>query len=52
MTAVRQYRLWVRLLNGTTTHTIVTADNDMAAKQLGEAMFGRGNVLNYTRTGA
>lgn len=46
---MRQYRLWVRLPNGTTTHTNVTADNDMAAKQLGEAMYGKGNVLNWTR---
>ena len=46
---MKQYRLWVRLPNGTTTHTIVTADNDLAAKQLGEAQFGKGKVLNYTR---
>ena len=46
---MRQYRLWVRLHNGTTINTIVTADNDLAAKQVGEAMFGYGNVLNYTR---
>ena len=46
---MKQYRLWVRLPNGTTTHTIVTADNDMAAKELGASMFGRGNVLNWTR---
>ena len=47
--AMRQYRLWVRLRNGTTTNTIVTAENDHAAKQLGEAQFGVGNVLTYTR---
>jgi hypothetical protein len=46
---MRQYRLWVRLPNGTTTNTIITADNDLAAKQLGEAQFGVGRVLNYTR---
>ena len=46
---MRQYRLWVRLPNATTTHTIVTADNDLSAKQLGAALFGAGNVLNYTR---
>lgn len=46
---MKQYRLWVRLHNGTTTHTIVTADNGLAAKQLGEAQFGVGKVLNYTR---
>lgn len=46
---MKQYRLWVRLPNGTTTHTVVTADNDLAAKQLGEAQFGVDKVLNYTR---
>ncbi|WP_189539040.1 hypothetical protein [Novosphingobium arvoryzae] len=46
---MKQYRLWVRVSLYQTTHTIITADNDMAAKQLGEAMFGKGNVLNYTR---
>lgn len=49
---MRQYRLSVRLPNGTTTRTVVTADNDMAAKQLGEAIFGKGNVLNWTRISA
>lgn len=49
---MKQYRLWVRVSPYQTTYTIVTADNDMAAKQLGEAMFGKGNVLNWTRTGA
>ncbi len=46
---MKQFRLWVRLPNGTTTHTIVIADNDLAAKQLGAALFGAGNVLNHTR---
>jgi hypothetical protein len=46
---MRQYKLWVRLPNGATTNTIVTADNDMAARELGTAMFGRGNVLNWIR---
>jgi len=46
---MRQYRLWVRLPNGTTTHTVITADNDMAAKELAASMFGKDNVLHYTR---
>lgn len=46
---MRQYRLWVRISQTQTTHTIITAENDMAAKQLGEAMFGRNNLLNWTR---
>ncbi len=49
---MRQYRLWVRISQTQTTHTFVSADTDFAAKQLGEAMFGKGNVLNYTRIGA
>lgn len=45
-----KYQLWIRLNNGqTTANTIVYADNDYAAKQLGEAQYGAGNVLNYTR---
>ena len=45
-----KYQLWVRLNNGQqTTNTIVYADNDYAAKMLGESMYGAGNVLNYTR---
>lgn len=45
-----QYNLWIRLPNGlSTTNTIIYADNDYAARQLGESMYGVGNVLNYTR---
>ncbi|GHA07452.1 hypothetical protein [Novosphingobium arvoryzae] len=46
---MRQYRLLVRLSNGTTTRIIVTAESDYAAKLIGEAQFGRGQVLHYTR---
>lgn len=46
---MKQYRLWVRLHNGTTTRTIVTAESDYAAKLIGEALFGAGAVLHYTR---
>lgn len=48
---MHQYRLWVRVSQTQTTNTIVHADNDMAAKLIGEALYGRGNVLSYTRTG-
>jgi hypothetical protein len=45
-----QYNLWIRLPNGlSTANTIIYADNDYAARQLGESMYGVGNVLNYTR---
>ena len=48
---MRQYRLWVRVSHTQTTNTIVHADNDIAVKLIGEALYGRGNVLSYTRTG-
>jgi hypothetical protein len=43
-----QYRLWVRINDLQTAHTVVWADNDYAAKQLGESQYGAGNVLGYT----
>jgi len=46
---MHRYRLWVRISQTQTTNTFVTADDDQAAKKLGEAMFGKGSVLNYTR---
>ena len=44
-----KYQLWVRINQTQTANTIVFADNDYSAKQLGEAQYGAGNVLNYTR---
>ena len=44
-----RYQLWVRTSQTTTANTIVFAENDYAAKQLGEAQYGIGNVLGYTR---
>jgi hypothetical protein len=44
-----KYQLWVRINTYQTTNTVIWADNDHAAKQLGEAQFGAGNILNYTR---
>lgn len=44
-----KYQLWVRLNDYQTANTIVYAENDYAAKMLGEAQYGVGNVLNYTR---
>lgn len=48
---MQQYRLWVRISQTQTTNTIVHADNALAAKLIGEALYGRGNVLNYMRVG-
>ena len=45
---MKQYRLWVRINSLQTADTIVCADNAYTAKQLGEHMYGVGNVLNYT----
>lgn len=44
-----QYELWVKLNDYQTTHTMIWAPDDWAAKQLGEAQYGPGSVLNYTR---
>ena len=44
-----KYQLWVRINPYQTAHTIVYASTDFEAKQLGEAQYGVGNVLNYTR---
>ena len=45
---MKQYRLWVRISQTQTANTIVYAENALLAKQLGEAQYGIGNVLNYT----
>ena len=44
-----KYQLWVRINQLQTANAVVWADNDYSAKQLGEAQYGQGNVLNYTR---
>ena len=44
-----RYKLWVRINEYQTVHTIVYAENDYAAKILGEAQCGVSNVLNYIR---
>jgi hypothetical protein len=44
-----KYALWVRINSLQTANTVVWADNDYAAKQLGEAQYGAGNVLGYSR---
>ena len=46
-----QYRLWVRTSPSHTTYTLICAQNDIAARQIGEAMFGRGNLLSFHRVG-
>ena len=45
---MKKYLLWVRISPTQTTNTYVHADNQLAAKMLGEHMYGVGNVLNYT----
>ena len=44
-----KYLLWVRIDQFRTANTYVWADSDYAAKLLGEAQYGAGNVLSYTR---
>ncbi len=45
---MKTYRLWVRINSIQTANTIVFAENPYTAKQLGEAQYGVGNVLDYT----
>ena len=45
---MKKFILWVRISPTQTTNTYVYADNQLAAKMLGEHMYGVGNVLNYT----
>lgn len=44
-----RYRLWVRINAFQTMDVYVHADHDWQAKAMGEAQYGAGNVLNYTR---
>lgn len=46
---MKQYSLWVRINQTQTANTIVYAENAYAAKQLGEHMYGAGNVLGYAQ---
>ena len=46
---MNKYKLWVRINDYQTVETIVYANTDYDAKLLGEAQYGQGNVLNYTR---
>lgn len=46
---MHKYLLWVRLNQYQTANTYVMARDDIEARQIGEAMFGIGNVLHITR---
>jgi len=46
-----KYMLWVRINEYQTVNTFVYANSDYEAKLIGEATYGTGNVLNYTRVG-
>ena len=48
---MQRYELWVRLSATQTAHTIVYASNALDAKLLGEAQYGKGNVLNWREIG-
>jgi hypothetical protein len=43
---MKRFQLWVRLSSTQTTNTIVYAENLLFAKQIGEAQFGFGNILD------
>jgi hypothetical protein len=42
------YLVWVRINQLQTVHVRIQADQDYQAKQIAEAQYGAGNVLNYT----
>ena len=46
---MNKYLLWVRINALQTAHTVVFGDNAWTAKQLAEAQYGVGMVLNYTQ---
>ena len=45
---MKYYKIWARIDPFQTVDTIVMATNDYFAKQIGESLFGAGNVLGYT----
>jgi hypothetical protein len=44
---MKKYKLWVRIRGSQTVFTLIFAQNSLAAKHLGEAQFGIGNVLSF-----
>ena len=46
---MNKYLILVRINALQTAHTVVFADNAWTAKQLAEAQYGVGMVLNYTQ---
>jgi hypothetical protein len=44
-----KFQLLVKLNPYQTAYTVVWASNALEAKQLGEAQYGEGSVLNYTQ---
>jgi hypothetical protein len=42
------YLVWVRINQLQTVNVRISADTDYQAKQIAEAQYGQGNVLNYT----
>jgi hypothetical protein len=45
---MNKYLIWVRINALQTANTFVYAENALVAKQLAEAQYGVGMVLNYT----
>jgi hypothetical protein len=44
---MKAYKLWMRISNTQTAHTLIYADYAYIAKKLGEAEYGVTNVLNH-----
>lgn len=45
---MRYYKIWARIGETQTVDTVVMASSDYFAKQIGESLFGVGNVLGYS----
>jgi hypothetical protein len=45
-----RWELWVRVTPSQTAKTVVYARNGIEAKLLGEAQYGKGNVLSHIKT--
>lgn len=44
-----RYKFWIKDGSGCFFNTVIMADDDMQARQIGEGMFGKDKILNYTR---
>ena len=46
---MHRYRLWVRLTQTSSTFVFISAESDYAARLQGEAIYGKHNLISFTR---